>query len=171
MRDGAGDDRGPRVTLLKTLLFTALVPGTAAGLVPWLLRASFPGATFVPVSVRALGACVLAAGVLVYGWCALEFSLRGGGTPAPIDPPERLSVRGLYRLVRNPMYVGVLLVVLGQAAFFASLVLLAYAAAVFMWFHLFVILYEEPNLTKRFGRAYERYRSEVPRWVPNARRH
>ena len=94
----------------------------------------------------------------------LEFFAAGHGTLAPIDPPRQLVVSGLYRFTRNPMYNGVVAVLLGQAWFFSSVRLLDYAATVLVCFHLFVVLYEEPSLESRFGESYLSYRKAVPRW-------
>jgi hypothetical protein len=95
--------------------------------------------------------------------------LAGRGTPAPIDPPKELVVRGLYRFARNPMYVGVLAVIAGQSWLFGSPPLAIYALAVFACFHVFVIAYEEPTLRRHFDGAYERYCAAVPRWLPRLR--
>jgi protein-S-isoprenylcysteine O-methyltransferase Ste14 len=88
------------------------------------------------------------------------------GTPAPIDAPKELVVKGPYRYVRNPMYVGVLLAILGEAVYYETLLLVVYAAAAFLVVHTFVTTYEEPTLQRLFGEAYGRYRRRVGRWVP-----
>jgi protein-S-isoprenylcysteine O-methyltransferase Ste14 len=154
--------------LLKTLVFTVLVPGTVAGYIPYVLR----GRTFQPATaaLALLGGVPLAAGLAVYLWCAWDFATAGRGTPLPLDAPRRLVVRGLYRFVRNPMYVGVLLVILGQAILFASTTTLWYAVAVAVFFQSFVIFYEEPALFGRFGESYADYRTRVPRWIPRLSR-
>ena len=95
--------------------------------------------------------------------------MTGRGTPAPIDPPKELVARGLYRYVRNPMYVGVMSILVGEALIFASRTLVWYAVTVFIGFNLFVLLYEEPTLRHKFGAAYERYCAAVPRWLPRLR--
>ena len=105
-------------------------------------------------------------GASIYLWCAWDFTFAGRGTPAPIDPPKALVVRGLYRYMRNPMYVGVLSILVGEALFFESRTLFEYAAIVFIFFYLFVVLYEEPVLKQKFGEPYQRYRQTVPRWLP-----
>ncbi|HTD53691.1 MAG TPA: isoprenylcysteine carboxylmethyltransferase family protein [Thermoanaerobaculia bacterium] len=119
--------------------------------------------------LRYLGAALLAAGAAVYLWCAWDFATTGGGTPAPIDPPRSLVERGLYRHVRNPMYLGILLLLGGEAMLFRSRALLAYAGLVFLFFFLFVVAYEEPALRRKFGQTYERYCDRVPRWIPQFR--
>lgn len=150
--------------LLKNLLFTVLMPGTVAVYVPLLLARNRPPASGL---MLVLALAVLAAGAAVYAWCVWDFATFGRGTPAPIDAPKKLVVRGLYRYTRNPMYVGVLTIILGWAAFFRSPSLVLYALAVWACFHLFVVLYEERHLAAEFGSQYEAYRSRVPRWVPH----
>jgi protein-S-isoprenylcysteine O-methyltransferase Ste14 len=108
-------------------------------------------------------------GIAMLVWCFWDFLAKGKGTPAPIDPPKELVVSGLYEYVRNPMYVGVLFVILGHFLWFGFWNLLIYAALVFLAFHSFVIFYEEPNLKQRFGSAYEGYLKRVPRWIPRFR--
>lgn len=106
------------------------------------------------------------AGALALLWCFWDFSFKGRGTPAPVDPPKVLVVSGLYRYVRNPIYVSVILILLGHFLWFGFWRLLVYAGSAFLVAHLFVILYEEPNLRKRFGASYEDYLRKVPRWIP-----
>jgi protein-S-isoprenylcysteine O-methyltransferase Ste14 len=105
-------------------------------------------------------------GASIYLWCAWDFTFAGRGTPAPIDPPKELVVRGLYRYVRNPMYVGVVSILFGEALFFESRILFEYAVIVFIFFYLFVVLYEEPILMKKFGESYRNYCRVIPRWIP-----
>lgn len=152
--------------LLKNLLFTLIVPGTVGVYLPLLLardRAMASGPWLV------LALCLLAVGGAVYAWCVWDFATFGRGTPAPIDAPKRLVVRGLYRYTRNPMYLGVLTVILGWAALFQSSAVLYYALGFGVWFHLFVVLYEERRLTREFGAEYEDYRANVHRWLPRFR--
>lgn len=149
--------------LLKNLLFTLLVPGTVAVVAPFLL---LQGATPAAGPQRALASLVLALGGAIYAWCVWDFARFGRGTPAPIDAPKRLVVRGLYRYTRNPMYLGVLSVILGWAVLFGSLPLLGYAALVASCFHAFTVLYEEPHLAREFGAEYEQYCARVGRWLP-----
>ena len=159
--------RGPPLALFfKNLLFTALVPGTVAVYVP-LRLASDAGLAQTPLLIG--GVLVLAVGGLVYAWCVWEFATRGGGTPAPIDSPKALVVRGLYRYVRNPMYVGVLSVIFGWALLYGSKTVTLYGVVVAACFHAVVLLYEEPTLQRRFGAEYEAYCLQVARWVPRLR--
>ena len=149
--------------LLRIFLFTVLVPATVVIYVPAQLARSFSP----PVMAAAIvGLVVLLAGLFVVGWCFYDFAARGRGTPAPWDPPRHLVTSGPYRYVRNPMYVGILSILLGEAAFFGSLLLLAWAVVIALSFYLVVALYEEPGLRNRFGGEYERYASEVPQWLP-----
>ena len=158
------------MTLIKTLIFTILVPGTVTILIPRWLLASAAGVERYNIGVvRYLGLVPVVVGASIYLWCASDFTFAGKGTPAPIDPPKELVARGLYRYVRNPMYVGVASVLIGEALLFQSLTLLEYAGAVLLMFHLFVVLYEEPALARKFGDSYLRFREEVPRWIPRIR--
>jgi protein-S-isoprenylcysteine O-methyltransferase Ste14 len=108
-------------------------------------------------------------GAIIYLWCAWDFATAGQGTPLPVDPPKKLVARGFYRWVRNPMYVGVLLLILGQAILFESLLLVGYGALLWLIFHLFIVYYEEPTLKRMFGSAYEQYCTAVPRWMPQVK--
>ena len=151
--------------IAKTLLFTAIVPATVVGIVPWRLRGNALVAAKGVEFVAAMAVIVL--GVAIYLYTAFwSFAAIGGGTPAPIAPTKILVVKGLYRYVRNPMYIGVELAVLGQAWLFHSFPMLAYLAFAATAVYSFVILYEEPTLQKRYGEQYDRYRATVPRWIP-----
>lgn len=150
---------------LKNFLFTILVPGTVAMYIPlWMARSRHLQPQWGIPQIAALVPFLL--GAAIYFWCLWDFARHGRGTPAPIDAPKRLVVRGLYRFVRNPMYVGVLLVIGGWAAFFESRAILFYGLGIALIFHLFVLLVEEPVLTRSFGESYEAYRRAVGRWVP-----
>ena len=155
--------------IVRTLIFTVVVPGTVTVLIPrWLL--SPPRSPDLPSVLRVAGWPGLALGAAIYFWCAWDFAVAGRGTPAPIDPPRMLVARGLYRYVRNPMYLGISSILLGEALLFLSRTLLEYAAGVFGLFFLFVLLYEEPALRSKFGADYERYRQNVPRWIPRLKK-
>ena len=115
----------------------------------------------------AAGWLLIAAGIALYFACAFwGFALRGKGTPLPIDPPKKLVVEGPYGLVRNPMYWSVTSVMLGEAAVFHSVALAELAVAFFAGVNVFVLLYEEPALRRKFGAEYEEYCRRVPRWLP-----
>lgn len=155
------------MVLLKTIIFTFLVPGTVTILVPYWLLSSPTAPQPMPLGVfRYFGVLPILFGAAIYFRCAWDFTFAGRGTPAPIDPPKELVVRGLYRYVRNPMYVGILSILLGEALLFASRRLFAYAAVAFVFFFLLVVLYEEPMLREKFGESYRQYCSRVPRWMP-----
>lgn len=109
-------------------------------------------------------------GASIYAWCVWDFATSGRGTPAQLDAPKHLVVRGLYRYTRNPMYVGVLTVIFGCAALYLSPAIAIYGLAVETAFHLVVVFYEERSLAAQFGRQYDEYRSQVARWLPLARR-
>jgi protein-S-isoprenylcysteine O-methyltransferase Ste14 len=115
---------------------------------------------------RALGIALIATGALMVLRCDFDFVTRGKGTPAPPAAPLYLVTNTLYRWTRNPMYVGMLLVLAGEAALFGNMALAIYWAAAGLGFHLFVILYEEPHLTRIFGESYRNYCAQVPRWLP-----
>jgi len=149
--------------LLKNLLFTLIAPGTVAFCLPLLIvrgQAIGSGGWLIASSVFFL------AGVAIYSWCVWDFASFGRGTPAPIDAPKKLVVRGLYHYTRNPMYLGVLTTIIAWAVLFKEPYLLLYALCVGLCFHLFVVFYEEPHLRAVFGSSYEGYRARVPRWLP-----
>lgn len=152
---------------LGSSLFFALAPGVVAGVIPWLIT----GWTGAPAWLgwRVLGAVVTACGAAVLVHAFARFVREGIGTPAPVAPTQALVVGGLYRWVRNPMYIAVVSCVLGQAGVFGSAALLVYGAALMVVFFSFVRLYEEPTLVRQFGADYEAYRRTVPGWFPRAR--
>src|SRR6266516_7699335 len=151
---------------LKTLIFSILVPGTVAGIIPWLLLQRSGNLVLRIPSVWMIGLLPLLLGVGLYLWCAGAFTFIGKGTPAPIDAPRVLVVQGLYRWVRNPMYIAVLSVVIGEAILFRSFLLVGYALLVAVVVHMFVVFVEEPSLGSQFGESYETYLRTVPRWLP-----
>ena len=155
---------------MGSAVFFLLAPGVVVGLIPWLLtrwQAREPVPYWAPM--RVLGAILLVAGLMALIRAFVRFVMEGLGTPAPIAAPERLVVGGVYRYVRNPMYVAVVATIVGQALLFGQLGLLIYAAAVWLLVAAFVHLYEEPTLTRRFGADYEAYRRAVPAWWPRLR--
>ncbi len=148
---------------LRSILFTIIVPGLGAVVAPWwILSRSHPMAQ--PIVWPAI--VLIAIGSALYAWCLWLFASQGRGTPGPWDAPRNLVAAGPYRWVRNPIYISAFLVVLGEAWLFLSLPLLAYAGAMAVSFHLFVVGYEEPTLHRRFGNAYDTYMQAVPRWIP-----
>ncbi len=150
--------------------FFVLAPGTVAGLVPWWItrwevREPLPYWGLV----RVVGFALILAGVVFLVHAFARFVVEGLGTPAPVAPTERLVVGGLYRHVRNPMYVAVLAIIVGQSLALGRPILLAYAAIVWVAVASFVRFYEEPTLSHRFGAQYEEYRRAVPAWWPRLR--
>ncbi len=150
--------------ILQTVLFTILVPGTVTVLIPSLLMGGLPRPERGPILW--LGVVIFLVGAAIYFRCAWVFAVRGLGTPAPIAPTKFLVTTALHRYVRNPMYIGVFMVLLGEAVMFRSAVLLEYAAFFCVPAQLFVVFYEEPTLRRQFGESYEEYRRSVPRWIP-----
>jgi protein-S-isoprenylcysteine O-methyltransferase Ste14 len=149
--------------IVRNLVFTIVVPGLGGAWVPWWILTR-NGHTATPTAWVAVP--VIAAGAALYLWCVWNFAAVGRGTPGPWDAPSHVVAAGPYRWVRNPIYIGALLVVLGEAWLFTSLALLVYAGVMAACFHLFVIGYEERALSRRFGSTYQAYRQEVPRWIP-----
>ena len=139
-------------------------PTLVAGLVPWLLTGW--DADDQPLALRILGVVVLVLGAALVVETTTRFVLQGRGTPAPWAPPERFVARGSYRVMRNPMYVGVLALILGQALLLGREILFVWAAAAWLLFHLFVLFEEEPGLRRRFGGEYQAYCDRVARWLP-----
>jgi protein-S-isoprenylcysteine O-methyltransferase Ste14 len=140
------------------------VPGIVAGLIPWSI--THWRTDSAPLALRVLAGAMIVAGVALLLHAFARFVLEGTGTPAPVAPTERLVVGGVYRYVRNPMYLAVGSVIVGQALLFGQLALLLYAAAFGATAFCFVRFYEEPTLTDRFGLSYEAYRRAVPGWLP-----
>ena len=151
---------------IKILAFTLLIPGTVTVLIPycivtWDRPLAMPELSLLTVA----GGMLVIVGFATYASCAWNFGRHGRGTPAPIDPPKTLVVRGLYRFTRNPMYIGVLSVLIGESALFRSAPLVAFATVMFLCFQSFIVLYEEPKLHSLFGASYDEYRRTVPRWI------
>jgi protein-S-isoprenylcysteine O-methyltransferase Ste14 len=140
-------------------------PTLVAGVVPWLLTRW--DADPQPAALRILGLVVLVAGGALVLETTARFALQGRGTPAPWAPPERFVERGSYRFVRSPMYLGVILLVVGQGLLLGRAVLYAWAVAAWLIFTGFLFFYEEPQLRDRFGESYEDYRGRVRRWLPS----
>jgi protein-S-isoprenylcysteine O-methyltransferase Ste14 len=153
----------------RSLLWTLLLPGVMAGYLPW----RFFGLSQVRIRpgdpVDLLGVLAIAVGAALLGTCIFEFARSGRGTLAPVDPPKELVVQGLYRYVRNPMYLSVATIHIGECLLTRSAPMLEFAAGFFVAVNLFVIGYEEPALRRQFGDSYERYAQRVGRWLPSFR--
>jgi protein-S-isoprenylcysteine O-methyltransferase Ste14 len=148
---------------LRNLLFNVVVPGSGGVYVPWLILTRHGES---PRLVAWYAVAVITGGLLLYFSCQWVFGAVGRGTPGLWDPPRHFVTVGPYRWVRNPIYIGALLIVSGEAWLFLSVDLLLYVAVLAVAFHLLVVGYEEPRLRARFGEAYETYRRTVPRWIP-----
>lgn len=155
-----------RNALISTLA-TIVVPGAAVVVVPYLILEASGGVPETRPGFLEIGSVVLAfVGASMVVWVSLAFVTRGRGTPVPLQPPKEFVGQGLYRYLRNPMYLGALLVIFAEAVFFRSPWLLLYAAFLWLALHTFTVLLEEPELEGRFGEAYRRYRARTPRWIP-----
>jgi protein-S-isoprenylcysteine O-methyltransferase Ste14 len=150
---------------IGSALFFALAPGVVAGVMPWLLT----GWDGEPATLWPLGVVLVACGAAVLIHAFARFVREGIGTPAPIAPTRHLVVGGLYRWIRNPMYVAVVTCVMGQALLLSREVLWVYAFGLMALFYAFVRGYEEPTLRMQFGSEYEAYRRAVPGWHPRVR--
>jgi protein-S-isoprenylcysteine O-methyltransferase Ste14 len=154
----------------RSLLWTILFPGFFAGYVPWrffgldraLQRGSFD-------LTQLAGLLIVGIGVLLLATCIVEFARSGRGTLSPVDPPKHLVVRGLYRYVRNPMYLSVTVIVLGEVLVTRSVPLATFWVVWFAGVNLFVVGYEEPTLRRQFGASYDEYFRQVGRWIPRLR--
>ncbi|TGN82659.1 isoprenylcysteine carboxylmethyltransferase family protein [Bradyrhizobium yuanmingense] len=153
--------------VLGSALFFLIAPAMLAGVIPWSITHWEFRPPFLAVeATRLAGVAFIIAGVPGLLDSFARFALQGLGTPAPIAPPRNLVVSGLYRYVRNPIYVAVVAVILGQAVLFADRQLLGYGALLWLFFHVWVVMIEEPTLKETFGTEYESYCANVPRWLP-----
>jgi len=161
------DVRTRASALSGTAIFLFVAPGTVAGYIPWLigrwhLHPSFLGFA----AIRVIGGLLIAAGIVILLETFLRFALQGIGTPAPIFPTRHLVVAGSYRYVRNPMYVAVVSLILGQGLIFGDMRILVYGLCVWSLTHLFVVIYEEPTSRRSFPEDYPVFTANVPRWIP-----
>jgi len=155
------------IAVFGSALFFVIAPLVLAGLVPWWVtqwefRPAFLGVDLI----RIIGGILIIVGVPGLVDSFARFALEGLGTPAPVAPTQKLVVTGLFRYVRNPIYIAVVAVILGQGLLFGDSRLLWYGALLWLSFHVFVVVYEEPTLTETFGSEYESFRTNVPRWIP-----
>jgi protein-S-isoprenylcysteine O-methyltransferase Ste14 len=158
------------LAIVGSAIFLVIAPGVVVGYIPWRIcrwHVEAPLAGFS--SFRILGVLLIAAGLPVLVDSFVRFAVQGLGTPAPVFPARHLVVSGLYRFVRNPMYVAVATLILGQGLLFGDLHVLEYGIAVWTAFHLFVLVYEEPTLRITYGPEYEAFCTNVHRWVPRLR--
>ncbi len=155
------------MTIFRSLLYLIVEAGLFALYIPLAFLRSGPRIEAGPFSLLALPLWLI--GSLTVLWSFWAFTFRGRGTPDPTEPPKELVVTGPYRYVRNPIYVGVVFIFLGHFFWFGYWALLIYPALAFIGVHLFVVMYEEPTLKRKFGDAYEAYLKTVPRWIPRFR--
>jgi protein-S-isoprenylcysteine O-methyltransferase Ste14 len=155
------------LAIVGCAVFLVIAPGFVAGLVPWWISHWRVEAPFFGLQLlRFAGWMLVGPGIIGLLDSFVRFALQGVGTPAPVFPTRHLVVSGLYRYVRNPMYVAVVFTILGQGLILGNVRLLEYGGLVWMLAHLFVLLYEEPNLRSVFGGEYKSFCAEVPRWIP-----
>src|SRR5262245_19930928 len=155
------------MAVLGSAVFFLVAPCTLAGLIPWSITGWQLQPPFLGLEpTRGLGAMMILAGVPGLVDSFARFALQGLGTPAPIARTRNLVVTGLYRHVRNPIYVAVVAIILGQAALMGDWRLIVYGALLWLFFHVWVVTYEEPTLEQAFGGEYEAFRAAVPRWIP-----
>lgn len=155
------------LAIIGSAVFLVIAPGFVAGLVPWWISHWRLEAPFFGMPLFRLAGCAL----ILMGVAGLldsfvRFAVQGLGTPAPVFPTRHLVITGLYRYVRNPIYVAVVSTILGQGLVLGNLTLLEYGGLVWLLFHLFVLVYEEPTLRASFGSEYKKFCAEVPRWIP-----
>ena len=156
---------------VRSVIWAIVFPGMVAGYIPWRFF-GIGGATIDLTSpAHAFGLACITAGASMLAWCIFEFARRGRGTLSVFDPTRRLVVRGLYRYVRNPMYLSVTMIVLGEAVVAGSKPLVIYWAVFFAAANVFVITYEEPDLRRKFGASYDQYTRRVGRWIPSLNEH
>ena len=153
--------------VLGSALFFLVAPCVLAGLIPWLMtRWEVRPAFFGLEGARSVGVLLILVGLPGLADSFARFALQGLGTPAPVAPTKHLVVTGLYRHVRNPIYLAVVAIILGQGMLFGDGRLVVYGALLWLGFHVFVVAYEEPTLEQTFGKEYDAFRAAVPRWIP-----
>ena len=155
------------LAILGSALFLVVAPGFVAGLAPWWISHWRLEAPFFGLPLfRFAGGMLITFGIVGLLDSFIRFAVEGLGTPAPVFPTRQLIVTGLYRYVRNPMYIAVVSAILGQGLLFGNVTLLEYGGLVWLVFHIFVLVYEEPALRASFGPEYKMFCAAVPRWVP-----
>ena len=153
--------------VVASAIFAVIAPGTVAGIVPWWISRWKLQAPFLHFyGFRVIGILFILASLPVLLDSFARFALEGIGTPAPVLPTRRLVVTGLYRYVRNPMYLAVIGLIAGQALLLGNRTLLVYGLLVWLAFETFVILYEEPVLRRTYAAEYGEFCRNVPRWIP-----
>ena len=149
--------------LLKNFVFAILYPGIVAGVIPfWIIGGKL---NELEKPHQFVGVFLFLAGFIIMTWCIVNFAVKGQGTLSPLAPTKKLVVSGLYKFSRNPMYIGVMLILTGETLFFASYSLCVYSLIVFAGFNIFIIFNEERRLKKDFGNDYDNYCKKVRRWI------
>lgn len=159
--------RGDYKPVLGTLLYTLAVPGLMIVLIPYLLLTL--RFRLIPMRLgiyHIFGWLLICVGTVLYLWAAWDLTFTGKGTPSPISPPKKLVVRGPYRVMRNPICGGILLILFGEAIYFQEVILIVYSCLIFLSFNRHIRNNEEPMLTKKFGANYRLYCHAIPRWLP-----
>ncbi|MCK5096583.1 MAG: isoprenylcysteine carboxylmethyltransferase family protein [Desulfobacteraceae bacterium] len=152
--------------MIKILFFMFIGPGSVIFFIPYFILSFFGSSNLIKAGdLQYFGILPIIAGSIVSLWCSFDFIFIGKGTPVPTDPPKKLVVFGLYRFVRNPMYIGILILLFGEAVLFKSFILIYYTTFIFCLFQIFIIGFEEPSLHAQFGKEYEEYCNSVPRWI------
>lgn len=156
------------LAIIGSAVFLVIAPGFVAGVVPWWISRWRVAAPYFGMPLfRFVGGMLITLGSLGLLDSFVRFALQGMGTPAPVFPTRHLVVTGLYRYVRNPMYVAVAITILGQGLILGNVTLLEYGGIVWLLFHVFVLVYEEPTLMASFGSEYKSFCAGVPRWIPH----
>jgi len=152
---------------LRNLVFTIIQPGLVAGLAPyWILGSDLNKLAILPqLFHHYLGIVLVAIGLYVMLSCIIRFATDGRGTLSPADPTKKLVIKGLYRYSRNPMYVGVMLILIGESTYYMARILWIYTLVIFIAFYLFILFFEEPRLRRDFGDDYQEYCRRVRRWL------
>jgi protein-S-isoprenylcysteine O-methyltransferase Ste14 len=152
---------------LGSLLFFVIAPGTLAVYLPWSITGWHLKPPFLGVdALRIVGATLVFLGLVAIVGSFIRFVWKGFGTPAPVAPPTRLVVTGFYRRVRNPIYVGLIVISVGEALILGDGRMLVYAAGLWLFFHVWVLAIEEPSLGQSFGDEFATFKANVPRWLP-----
>lgn len=152
------------VVRIRVVVFSLILFGTVTAIVPYFILTTEPHSA--AAALRNIGFLPIATGILLYSWCCRSFWIQGRGTPIPLDPPKILVVKGPYQIVRNPMFIAVFLVLIGEAILFQSRSLFFFTGGFCVIAELLVRLYEEPTLHRKFGKGYSVYCASVGRWFP-----
>ena len=151
---------------IRNLIYTILQPGLVAGLIPFWLIGFNTEKIFMTWKAQQYVACVLfLLGFILMCWCIINFAVQGKGTLSPADRTQNLVISGPYKISRNPMYIGVMGMLIGEAVFFGATRLWLYSGAVFLAFNVFILMIEEPRLHRDFGATYLEYCQQVRRWL------